>query len=290
MKLPNSFPLIVFLFYLTLYCSFFYKGHSAFQIQNRYSNQQCKLFMGRASAVRAATKAKTDGRKEKLYALYGKKVINAVKSGGADPSNNRLLSQVIIDAKNANVPKEIITRNIEKSLSANSDGFKESIFEFYGHGGVGIIVHSFNDNINRASAAIALAAKKNMLKPAAMNSVLFKFSKKLQIKINSKLSEDSIMEFCLDSNINDYIYRSDIENEPNLTIVLVDLKDSSLLIEKLQENSYTVDCSIVHIPVEGYITISKADYEKNLLAIEEIEKVEDVDLIEHNIDTNLRDL
>jgi hypothetical protein len=37
------------------------------------------LFMGRAAAVRAATKSKTDGKKAKINALFGKKIIMAVK-------------------------------------------------------------------------------------------------------------------------------------------------------------------------------------------------------------------
>jgi len=37
------------------------------------------LFMGRAAAVRAATKSKTDGKKAKTNALFGKRIIMAVK-------------------------------------------------------------------------------------------------------------------------------------------------------------------------------------------------------------------
>jgi len=42
--------------------------------------------MGRAAAVRAATKSKTDAKKAKVNGLYGKKIIMAVKEGGSpDP-------------------------------------------------------------------------------------------------------------------------------------------------------------------------------------------------------------
>ena len=37
------------------------------------------LLMGRAAAVRAATKSKTDDKKAKTNALYGKRIIMAVK-------------------------------------------------------------------------------------------------------------------------------------------------------------------------------------------------------------------
>lgn len=37
------------------------------------------LFMGRAAAVRAATKSKTDAKKAKTNAVFGKRIIMAVK-------------------------------------------------------------------------------------------------------------------------------------------------------------------------------------------------------------------
>lgn len=40
------------------------------------------LFMGRAAAVRAATKSKTDAKKAKTNAVYGKRIIMAVKQVG----------------------------------------------------------------------------------------------------------------------------------------------------------------------------------------------------------------
>ena len=64
-----------------------------------------------------------------------------VKAGGPDPESNRQLAVVIAEAKAANVPKDVIDRNIEKASAAATADFKESVFEFYGHGGVGILVN-----------------------------------------------------------------------------------------------------------------------------------------------------
>ena len=66
------------------------------------------LFMGRAAAVRAATKGKTDAKKAKTNAYYGKKIIMAVKQGGsADPSANRQLGELIKAAKANSVPIDV---------------------------------------------------------------------------------------------------------------------------------------------------------------------------------------
>lgn len=69
------------------------------------------LFMGRAAAVRAATKSKTDAKKAKINAVYGKRIIMAVKQGGGpDPEANRMLADVIKQAKANNVPVDVSAR------------------------------------------------------------------------------------------------------------------------------------------------------------------------------------
>ena len=72
------------------------------------------LFMGRAAAVRASTKAKTDMKKAKTNALFGKKLIMAVKEGGSpDPNANRKLYDLIKQAKASSVPMDNINRASE---------------------------------------------------------------------------------------------------------------------------------------------------------------------------------
>ena len=64
--------------------------------------------MGRAAAVRAATKGKTDAKKAKVNGYYGKKIIMAVKQGGSsDPVANTQLAALIKAAKNNSVPMDV---------------------------------------------------------------------------------------------------------------------------------------------------------------------------------------
>ena len=63
---------------------------------------------GRAAAVRAATKSKTDLKKAKTNALYGKKIIMAVKAGGSpNLDSNKQLADVVKQAKANNVPVDV---------------------------------------------------------------------------------------------------------------------------------------------------------------------------------------
>jgi len=84
---------------------------SAFTLPQSQQQRLSPLFMGRAAAVRAATKGKTDAKKAKTNALFGKKIIMAVKQGGSpDPNANRMLGDLIKQAKAANVPVDVSVR------------------------------------------------------------------------------------------------------------------------------------------------------------------------------------
>lgn len=251
---------------------------------------RCRLFMGRAAAVRAATKAKTDDFKAKNNNRYAKKIIMAVKAGGPDPVSNRLLNQLLQEAKDANVPKDIITRNIEKAVNAAQADFKESVFEYYGHGGVGLLVNVLSDNDNRASADVNLVAKKHGLKPAATNSVAFKFTKKTRLDIQKLIAEEELMELCLEHGVDDYELRTEVNgcllnpSEEGHASIYVDMKDMVALREALRAKNYLAEIKLVSVPQEGFIAVSDEAFEANMAAISAFESLDDVDSVEHNID------
>jgi len=123
----------------------------------------------------------------------------ACKAGGADTASNRQLVSVIAEAKAANVPNDVINRNIDKAASADTADFKESTFEYYGHGGVGLIVNVVTDNGNRATNDVHLVAKKKELKGGCGGSVAFNFYKKARIDVKGEvLEEDALLEMCME--------------------------------------------------------------------------------------------
>ena len=253
------------------------------------STKTC-LFMGRAAAVRANTKARTDAAKAKNNGRYAKKIIMAVKAGGPDPESNRQLAQVIAEAKTANVPKDIITRNIEKASAAATADYKESVFEFYGHGGVGLLINVLTDNDNRAAADVNLVAKKNLLKPAAANSVKFKFIKRARLDLQSIIDEETLMELCLENGIDDYDLRTVVNGcplnpqEEGKSVIYVDLKDMAPMRDSLKLKNFELETKLASVPVDGFSVVSDEEFEANLAAIDAFDALDDVDSIEHNID------
>lgn len=258
--------------------------------------------MGRAAAVRAATKAKTDAAKAKNNNRYAKKIIQAVKAGGPDPLVNRMLATVIQEAKTSNVPNDVIDRNVKKASDASTANYKESLFEFYGHGGVGIIVNVLTDNDNRASSDVALVAKKNALKPATGGSVIFNFDKKARLDISSPtptdkkasalpaLTEEKVMEICLESGIDDYEFRSVADgsqfspSDEGTSVIYVAMSDLSNMRDAVIKTGYKVEASLRNLPKEGCVAVADDVFELNIKAFDAFEELDDVDLVEHNMD------
>ena len=271
--------------------AFLFSSVQSFAITSSVNRQRCStLFMGRAAAVRAATKAKTDGAKAKNNARYAKKIIMAVKAGGPDTEKNRQLAQVIAESKVANVPSIVITRNIEKASAAATMDFKSSVFEFYGFGGCGLIVNVLTDNDNRAAAEVNLVGKKATLKNAAMNSVLFKFDTKARLNVLKTIEEDKLMEICLECGVDDYELKTVVDGSPlspqeeGQSSIFVDVKDMAALRDALKTSGFELETSLSSVPKEGFMAMSDEDFDKNMTVIDAFLALDDVDSVEHNIE------
>jgi YebC/PmpR family DNA-binding regulatory protein len=247
-------------------------------------------FMGRAAAVRAATKARTDGAKAKNNNRFAKKIIMVVKAGGPDLEKNRALAGVIADAKVANVPNDVIKRNIEKASSSSLADYKESLFEFIGFGGVGILVNVLTDNDNRAASDVNLVGKKHSLKPGSKGSVTFNFDKKAKLALNSVIDEEKLMELCLEAGVDDYDLRTEVDGNPTnpgedgKCVIYVNMQDMAAIRDSLRNAGYQLETSIANIPKDGFIALSEEDFNANVAAIDAFDALDDVDSVETNID------
>lgn len=248
------------------------------------------LKMGRAAAVRAATKTRQDGAKSNNNRKYARRILAAIKSGGnADPSLNVALSMVIADARAKSVPKDVIQRNIDKSKEGITEDYKEQLFEFFGPGGCGFLVNVLTDNINRARNALNIAAKKHLLKPANSNAVGCKFELKSRLDIPILLEEDQLVELCIEIGIDDYQLHSKISDCPlspqtaGHCSIYVDRKDMVALRDALSRMGIESIVSLQHVPAT-FVALNDADFEAAMSAISALEDEEDVDSVDHNID------
>ena len=257
----------------------------------RRATRASALYMGRAAAVRAATKARTDGAKAKNNNRFAKKIIMVVKAtGSGDLEKNPGLAKVVADAKAANVPMDVIKRNIAKAIDTNTADYKESLFEFVGPGGVGLLVNVLTDNDNRAANDVNLVGKKNLLKAASKGSVMFNFDRKARLDVWSVLDEDKVMEMCLEAGVDDYDLRTEVTGNPlnppeeGRSVIFVTMNDMAAMREQLTKAGLRLETSIAACPKAGCKVLSDEHFEANMAAVEAFEALDDVDSVEHDID------
>ncbi|KAL2548419.1 putative transcriptional regulatory protein [Forsythia ovata] len=183
------------------------------------SNRQISTFpplcMGRRSCKIAGRKTAQDAKKTKLYSKIGKEVVSAVKKGGASPVSNTALAALFEKAKELDVPKEIIERNIKRASEKGQEAYIEKVYEVYGYGGVGIIIEVLTDKINRSVAAVREVVKDCGGKMADPGSIIFKFKRARVVNIKVADAErDHVLAVALDAGADDVIEPSSDEDDP----------------------------------------------------------------------------
>ena len=134
--------------------------------------------MGRKWANIVAKKTAKDGANSKVYAKFGVEIYVAAKKGEPDPESNSALKFVLERAKQAQVPKHIIDRAIDKAKGSTDETFVEGRYEGFGPNGSMIIVDTLTSNVNRTAANLRTAFGKNGGNMGASGSVSYMFDKK----------------------------------------------------------------------------------------------------------------
>lgn len=112
--------------------------------------------MGRKWANIVAKKTAKDGANSKVYAKFGVEIYVAAKKGEPDPESNTALKFVIDRAKQAQVPKHVIDKAIDKAKGNTDETFTEGRYEGFGPNGSMLIVDTLTSNVNRTAANVDL--------------------------------------------------------------------------------------------------------------------------------------
>ncbi|XP_066364896.1 probable transcriptional regulatory protein At2g25830 isoform X2 [Miscanthus floridulus] len=87
------------------------------------------LCMGRRSCKIAGRKDAQNLKKMKRNSKIGKEIVAAIKKGGPNPSSNTTLSAILEKARELDVPKEILERNIKRASEKGQDTYTEKVYE-----------------------------------------------------------------------------------------------------------------------------------------------------------------
>ncbi len=223
-------------------------------------------------------KDRADKKRGKVFSRIIKEIISAVRQGGPDPKANTKLKLAIQKAKEANVPSDNVERNIKKASSPDQKDFLEMTYEFYGYGGVGLIVDVMTDNKNRIASDMRIATNKCGGTIATPGSVAYNFERKGQIVIpKSAGSEEDLFLRATDAGADDFSAGDEGY------VIETTVEAFSRVVETLKKEGIKIEAaSLVMVP-NTLVDVSDEDADRNITLIEWLENLDDVDALYHNI-------
>lgn len=228
----------------------------------------------------AAKKGKTDAARGAVFTKIGRELAVAAK-GNPNPETNSKLADVIAKAKAANMPNDNIKRSIAKAAGELGDKeYKELTYEGYGVGGSAVIIKTLTDNVNRTAGDVRSAMSKCGGQMGATGCVSYMFDNKgvFVIERTVSLDEDTMMEYCLEAEADDYAVEDDVYE------VYTAPEKWSAARKYFEDRKVTfLEAEVKMIP-QNYITLDNDKQATFLKMLEKLEELDDVQDVYHNVE------
>jgi YebC/PmpR family DNA-binding regulatory protein len=149
-------------------------------------------------------KAATDAKRGKIWTRLIKEITVAARMGGGDIATNPRLRLAVDKAADANMPKDNVTRAVQRG-SGGLEGvnYEEIRYEGYGINGAAILVDCMTDNRVRTVAEVRHAFSKFGGNMGSEGSVAFLFKHCGQFFFAPGTDEDKLMEAALEAGAED---------------------------------------------------------------------------------------
>ena len=227
-----------------------------------------------------AKKGKTDAARGAVFTKIGRELAVAAK-GNPNPDTNSKLADVIAKAKAANMPNENIKRSIAKAAGELGDKeYKELTYEGYGVGGSAVIIKTLSDNVNRTAGDIRSAMSKCGGQMGATGCVSYMFDNKgiFVIERTVSLDEDTMMEYCLEAEADDYVVEDDVYE------VYTAPEKWSEARKYFEGKGVTFLEAEVKMVPQNYITLDADKLATFLKMLEKLEELDDVQDVYYNVE------
>ena len=236
--------------------------------------------MGRKWENIKMKKAQTDGAAAKVNSKYGIEIYAAAKQGSSvDPEANSTLKFVIERAKQAQVPKHVIERALEKAKGSGDETFIEGRYEGFGPNGSLIIVDTLTSNVNRTATNVRTAFNKNGGTYGAAGSVSYLFDETGVIVFEGS-DADAILETLLDAEVD----VRDAEQQDEQVVVYTEPADLHKAIEALRQSGVTEfsTTEITMLP-QAEVALEGDDLTTFEKLVDALESDDDVQKVHHNV-------
>ena len=149
-------------------------------------------------------KGRADKERSKIFSKLSREITVAAKLGDKDPDMNPRLRTAIQAAKQANMPKDNISRAISKSEISSDKSYESLRYEGFGPFNISLIIETLTDNKNRAASSIRTVLQKNGGRLGESGSTKHMFNSCGIIHVEkNKITEDQIFELAINLGAKD---------------------------------------------------------------------------------------
>jgi YebC/PmpR family DNA-binding regulatory protein len=223
-------------------------------------------------------KAATDAKRGKIWTRLIKEITVAARMGGGDVTTNPRLRLAVEKAADANMPKDNVTRAVQRG-SGGLEGvnYEEIRYEGYGIGGAAIIVDCMTDNRVRTVAEVRHAFSKYGGNMGTEGSVSFMFQHVGQFLFAPGVDEDKLMEAALEAGADDVV-----ADEEGGAEVLCDPNAFSSVKDALEAAGFKADSAEVIMKPDTETVFTGEDAQKMQKLLDVLENLDDVQEIYTN--------
>ena len=224
-------------------------------------------------------KGRADKERSKIFSKLSREITVAAKLGDKDPDMNPRLRTAIQAAKQANMPKDNISRAISKSEMSQNKIYENLRYEGFGPFNTALIIETLTDNKNRSASSIRTVLQKNGGRLGETGSTTHMFFNCGVIHIEkNKISEEQAFETTINSGAMDYLkineYHEILTKKEDFYKIKLELE------KKIGEFAY----SAIEWRALNYLNLNKEQSKKMIEVLSALEELDDV----QNIFTNAK--
>ncbi len=218
-------------------------------------------------------KGRADKERAKIFSKLTREITVAAKLGDKDPSMNPRLRSAIQAAKQANMPKDNISRAINKSELSQEKNYENLRYEGYGPSNVAFIIETLTDNKNRTASSIRTILQKNGGRLGETGSTVHLFNNFGIIHLEKKISEEKIFELTINAGAND------CKNLKDVFEIITKKEDFYKVKTEIEKRIGILAYSAIEWRPHTYIELNDEKTKKIIEILSALEEVDDVQSI-----------
>ena len=222
-------------------------------------------------------KGRADKERAKIFSKLSREITVAAKLGDKDPDMNPRLRTAIQAAKQANMPKDNISRAISKSEMSGDKNYESLRYEGFGPSNVALIIETLTDNKNRSASSIRTVLQKKGGRLGESGSTTHMFSNCGVIHVDKKkIKEEEIFEIAINAGAKDCLSLGEIFE------IITEKEDFYKVKTELENKIEILNYSSIEWRPLNYINLGEEQSEQIADVLNALEELDDV----QNIFTN----